>query len=135
MIHNVACFIILVLNLFTFTNKCFYMGCRYLGKLKSFVRNGAYPEASMANSFLADECMVFCSRYIEGFSTKLNKPSRNDDSLDQIDSNLHGHKSSLFPPVGKPLGKPSNFILTNMEKLQAHRYVLFNCDAVNPYLK
>ena len=93
MIHNVACFIFLVLNLFTFTNKCFYMACRYLGKLKSFVRNRAYPEASMANSFLADECMVFCSRYIEGFSTKLNKPSRNDDSLDQIDSNLHGHKS------------------------------------------
>lgn len=108
---------------------------RYLGKLKSFVRNRAYPEASMANSFLADGCMVFCSRYIEGFSTKLNKSSRNDDSLDQIDSNLHGHKSSLFPPVGKPLGKPSNLILTNMEKLQAHRYVLFNCDAVNPYLK
>lgn len=108
---------------------------RYLGKLKSYVHNKAYPEASMANSFLADECMVFCSRYLEGFSTKHNRPSRNDDKQDFLDSNLYGPESSLFPLVGKPLGKPSNFILTDLEKLQAHRYVLYNCEAVIPYLK
>jgi hypothetical protein len=89
----------------------------------------------MANSFLAYECMVFCSRYIEGFSTKHNKSSRNDDSLHYTESTLFAQDSSLFPPVGKPLGKPSNFKLTEIERLQAHLYVLFNCDVVNPYLK
>jgi hypothetical protein len=113
----------------------FYNCCRYLGKLKSYVRNNAYPEASIANSFLVDECMVFCSRYIGGFSTKHNKSSRNDDSVDHTESTLFGQDSSLFPPVGKPLGKPSNFNLIELEKLQVHRYVLFNCDIVNPYLK
>jgi hypothetical protein len=89
----------------------------------------------MANSFLADECLVFCSRYIEGFSTKHNKSSRNDDSLHYTESTLVGQDSSLFPPEGKPLGKPSNFNLIEIERLQAHRYVFFNCDVVNPYLK
>jgi hypothetical protein len=46
----------------------------------SYVRNKAHPEASMANSFLADEYMVFCSRYLKGSSTKHNKPSRNDEN-------------------------------------------------------
>jgi hypothetical protein len=74
----------------------------------------------MANSFLADECMVFCSRYIEGFSTKHNKSSRNDHNLHYTESTLVGQDSSLFPPVGKPLGKPSNFNLTEIERLQVH---------------
>ena len=87
----------------------------------------------MANSFLVDECMVFCSRYLEGFSTKHNKPSRNDENQDHLESNLYGHDSSLFPPIGKPLGRLSSFILTDLEKLQAHRYVLYNCEAVIPY--
>jgi len=109
--------------------------CRYLGKLKSYVRNKTYPEACIANSFLVDECMVFCSRYIDGFSTKHNKPSRNDDTIDEFASSLFGHASSLFPPTGKALGKSSNFILSEVEKLQVHRYVLFNCEATIPYLK
>ena len=108
---------------------------RYLCKLKSYVRNKAHPEASIANSFLADECMVFCSRYLEGFSTKHNKSSRNEENQDHHESDLYGEVSSLFPPVGKPLGRPSSFILTDLEKLQAHRYVLYNCEAVIPYLK
>jgi hypothetical protein len=111
----------------------FYICYKYLGKLKSYVCNKTNPEASIANSFLADECVVFCSRYIGGFSTKHNKSSRNDDSVDQTESTLFGQDSSAFPPVGKPLGKSSNFNLTELEKLQVHR--LFNCAIVNSYLK
>ncbi|XP_062202725.1 uncharacterized protein LOC133905045 [Phragmites australis] len=79
--------------------------------------------------------MVFCSRYLEGFSTKHNKPSRNDENQDDLESNLCGHESFLFPSIGKPLGRPSSFILTDLEKLQAHRYVLYNYEAVIPYFK
>jgi hypothetical protein len=111
------------------------MNYRYLGKLKSYVRNKAHPEGSIAESYLADECMAFCSRYLEGFSTKHNQPARNDDNPHQSESSIYSHKSILFPPVGKSLGRPIGYTLGEDESVQAHRYVLFNCDAVKPYLK
>jgi hypothetical protein len=116
MILNTTCFIF---ESFIYVT-LFYICYRYLGQLKSYVHNKAYPKASIANSFLADECMVFCSRYIGGFSTKHNKSSRNDDSVDYIESTIFGQDSSVFPQVGKPLGKPSNFNLTELENLQVH---------------
>jgi hypothetical protein len=107
---------------------------RYLGKLKSYVRNKARPEGSIAESYLADECMAFCSRYLEGFATKHNQPARNDDNPHQYESSIYSHESTLFPPVGKSLGRPIGYTLGDDEAVQAHRYVLFNCDAVKPYL-
>lgn len=37
---------------------------RYLGKLKSYVRNKTHPEASMANGYAADEALGFCTEYL-----------------------------------------------------------------------
>lgn len=37
---------------------------RYLGTLKSFVRNKAHPEASMANGYAAEEALGFCAEYL-----------------------------------------------------------------------
>ena len=37
---------------------------RYLGTLKSFVRNKAHPEASMANGYAAEEALGFCTEYL-----------------------------------------------------------------------
>lgn len=98
------------------------------------MRNKARPEGSIAEAYLADECMSFCSRYIEGFETKFNRPSRNDDKVKVEHSNL-AVESILFPRVGRPIGKPTNYILNNLEKVQAHRYVLFNCPDVAPFLR
>ncbi|XP_038982201.1 uncharacterized protein LOC120110683 [Phoenix dactylifera] len=39
---------------------------RYLVRLKEYVRNRAYPEGSIAEGYIADECLTFCSRYLEG---------------------------------------------------------------------
>lgn len=38
---------------------------RYLGTLKSFVRNKARPEASMANGYAAKEALGFCTEYLK----------------------------------------------------------------------
>ncbi|KAM0866060.1 hypothetical protein ACQ4PT_042857 [Festuca glaucescens] len=108
---------------------------RYLGKVKSNVRNKAHPEGSIAEVYLADECMTCCSRYIVGFETKHNMSSRDEDNEE-----LAGHPgvkegSILFPNDGKPLGKPRNYVIRSLAKLQAHRYLLFNCSDVNPYLR
>ena len=37
---------------------------RYLGTLKSFVRNRAQPEASMAKGYVAEEGLGFCTEYL-----------------------------------------------------------------------
>ena len=37
---------------------------RYLGTLKSYVRNKAHPEASMANGYAVDEALGFCTEYL-----------------------------------------------------------------------
>lgn len=116
------------------TKLIFLHVCRYLGKLKSYVRNKARPEGSIAESYLAHECMAFCSGYLEGFSTKHNQPSRNHDKPNENESAMYANESTLFPPVGNPLGKPRTYTLNDMESVQAHRFVLYNCDVVTPYL-
>ncbi|XP_066163189.1 uncharacterized protein [Oryza sativa Japonica Group] len=89
----------------------------------------------MAEAYLADKCMVFCSRYLDGFETKHNRPSRNDDTHELDSYPIVKQGSSIFSHVGKPLGKPSNYVIRGMAKVQAHRYVLFNCSDVNKYLR
>ncbi|XP_020972577.1 uncharacterized protein LOC110269226 [Arachis ipaensis] len=42
--------------------------------------------------------------------------------------------ATMFPEVGKAVGAASFYTLTPVEKLQAHRYVLVNCLAVEKYL-
>ena len=37
---------------------------RYLGTLKSYVRNKAHPEASIANGYAAEEALGFCTEYL-----------------------------------------------------------------------
>lgn len=108
---------------------------RYIGKLKSNVRNRAHPEGSIAEAFLADECMTFCSRYIIGFETKHNLASRNEDDEEWVGNHDIAHGSRLFPHSGNPLGRPRNYVLSGVAKVQAHRYVLFNCSDVNSYLR
>ncbi|KAM6542385.1 hypothetical protein CsatB_006832 [Cannabis sativa] len=52
--------------------RCMYPVERYLSKLKSYVRNKSKPEGCIAEGYLANECLTFCSRYMEGVETKIN---------------------------------------------------------------
>ncbi|CAN0846128.1 hypothetical protein LINGRAHAP2_LOCUS4312, partial [Linum grandiflorum] len=52
---------------------------RFLGKLKGYVENKARPEGSIAETYLVDECLTFCSRYLTSVETLYNRPERNDD--------------------------------------------------------
>jgi hypothetical protein len=106
---------------------------RYLGHLKSYVRNRARPEGSIAEGYKLDEILTFCSRYLGNIETRWNQPRRVDDIPD--DTHDMPQVSKLFPQVGKPVGGSSDFTLTSTEKLQAHRHVLTNCPAVDPYIQ
>lgn len=47
---------------------------RYLGKLKSYVRNWCLPEGCIAEGYLAEECLTFCSRYLhDGVKARLDR--------------------------------------------------------------
>jgi hypothetical protein len=78
------------------------------------VRNKYRPEASIAEGYIADECLTFCSRYLNGgIQTKFNKVARNFDG---------------------PIGDGVMITLDSVVWEQAHRYVFFNCDITKYYL-
>ncbi|CAI8608944.1 unnamed protein product [Vicia faba] len=107
---------------------------RYLGKLKSYVRNKEKQEGSIAEGYRFEEILTFCSRYLENIETRWNQPGRVDDEpIDDIQT--ASRVAELFPRVGKPVGGSSYYTLTPTEKLQAHRHVLTNCPIVDDYLK
>ncbi|KAK7311167.1 hypothetical protein RJT34_09123 [Clitoria ternatea] len=107
---------------------------RYLGLLKSYVTNKARLEGSIAEGYLMQEILTFCSRYLDNIETRWNRPARVDDRHDD-DTQPTSRAAELFPHVGKPVGGSSYFTLTSVEKLQAHRHVLTNCPVVDCYLQ
>lgn len=95
------------------------------------MRNRRHPEGSIAEGYLAQESLAFCSQYLEGVDPTHNKPGKNYDEDLELVSHL------LFPlsTEGRPLGHIDMFDLDETSWIQAHRYVLFNCDVVSPYLQ
>ncbi|XP_075096331.1 uncharacterized protein LOC142174437 [Nicotiana tabacum] len=95
---------------------------RNLCKYKAFVRYRSCLEASIAEGFLADECLTFCSRYLhDGVKTKFSRYQTVDDEYSQ---NL----SPLFSNIGHPIGskKQNTFVMDSQLYFEAHRYALFN---------
>ncbi|XP_052115062.1 uncharacterized protein LOC127745701 [Arachis duranensis] len=81
---------------------------RYMCILKSYVRNKSCPEDSIAEAYLAEKCLAFCSRYLHGgVQTRLNKRSRNDDDPNEdevVPSKLFSNKGrSLVMENGEPI--------------------------------
>ena len=94
------------------------------------VRNKACPQGSMAEAYVANECLIFCSRYLSNIETQLNRVDRNDDI-----ELVFPHQLSIFSKLGKPLGKPNVRTLTLDEYKQAQLYVLRNCEEAEPFLE
>ncbi|XP_016207021.1 uncharacterized protein LOC107647464 [Arachis ipaensis] len=105
---------------------------RYLGRLNQYVRNRAQAEGSIAEGYLSEEILTFCSRYLDNTETRINRPARVDDRPVDITNNIG---CTMFPEIGKASGAVSHFVLTPMERDQAHRHVLVNCEAVAPFIE
>nr|XP_021842400.1 uncharacterized protein LOC110782543 [Spinacia oleracea] len=108
---------------------------RYLGSLKSHVRNKAHPEASIAEAITAVEFANFVLRYLQGYNSKLKHILGIDNDVLDVESLNSNENFSLFSQVGKPLGRPSTRTIDQMSKIQAHRYVLFNFPEIDIFLK
>ncbi|XP_060182233.1 uncharacterized protein LOC132611890 [Lycium barbarum] len=98
---------------------------RYLGTLKSYVRNCACPEGSIAEAYIANECVAFFSRYLEGGDSRSYCSRKCNDEIEHETSK----EECLFPTVGESYGEVDVFELDEKTWLQAHRHVLFNCES------
>ncbi len=102
---------------------------RYLLTLKKYVRNRSRLEGSIAEEYIADECMTFCSRYLNGVENRFKARNLLDDELDVAEG------FSIFSHQGHAIGKKIFTTLDPTLLKQAHRYVLSNCDVVTPYIE
>lgn len=55
---------------------------RRLLTCKRYVRNTGRPEGSIAEAYVVDECLTFCSWYIDDVETRFNRPRRNGERDD-----------------------------------------------------
>nr|GMC53138.1 uncharacterized protein LOC109169448 [Ipomoea batatas] len=101
---------------------------RFLGSLKHYVRNKAHPEGSIAEGYVANECLTFLSLYLNGVETRFNKPDRNNDRQETHDG------LSIFSHKVRPFGGWKYEKLTKEELNKIEWFVLSNCDEVESYI-
>lgn len=105
---------------------------RYLHKLKSYVHNKAHPEGSIAEGYLADECVTFCSRYLSRVETRFSRTERNYDG-GQPSSDAS--ELSIFSASGKAFGKSELREMSIELHSAATYYVLTNNDDSEPFIQ
>nr|GMD70352.1 Transposon, En/Spm-like protein [Ipomoea batatas] len=102
---------------------------RYLRTLKSYVRNKARPEGCKKRTEGVQECMHFCSRYLHGSKTTLNRVGRNYEGSD-----TSSHSGlQVFSQASKPLLGKKYAELTLTKWAEARKYVLENCEEVTEF--
>ncbi|KAL6655769.1 hypothetical protein ACP70R_006595 [Stipagrostis hirtigluma subsp. patula] len=102
---------------------------RFFVRLKALVKNKAHPEGSIAEGYRIDECMTFCSRFLQG-TTRFTRPARNPDPPEKV-KDIY-----LFESAGEPIGKATTVgQLDNQLLVQAHRYILRHCDELEDFRK
>lgn len=87
------------------------------------------PEGSIAEAYWIEEIVNFCSFYL--IQTKLNRPDRNDDGVQQEPKGA----IPFFASEGRPLGKGKERFLSCEELSAIGLYVLLNCDYERAYEK
>ncbi|XP_071735655.1 uncharacterized protein [Rutidosis leptorrhynchoides] len=71
---------------------------RKMGVLKGYVKNNARPEGCIAERYLDNECLTFCSMYLNDVESAFNMTERNNERID-----IQG-QISVFSCKVRPLG-------------------------------
>ncbi|XP_042400964.1 uncharacterized protein LOC121990995 [Zingiber officinale] len=95
---------------------------RFMKMLKGYVKNRARPEGCIAECYLAEERMRFCSAYIKKVACIGLRSNRNDDLENGV-------------VEGRPISQGKETILEEHLLQAAHRYVLFNTAEIDPYIQ
>ena len=102
---------------------------RRLLTCKRYVRNTARPEGSIAEAYVIDECLAFCSRYFGDVETRWNRPGRNRERSDSQSGDV-----SVFNHGVNCLGA-SQYLEAGDEYDKMVWFVLSNCAEVLPYIE
>ncbi|XP_042407063.1 uncharacterized protein LOC121996952 [Zingiber officinale] len=95
---------------------------RFMKMLKGYVKNRARPEGCIAECYLTEERMRFCSAYIKKAACIGLRSNRNDDLENGV-------------VEGRPISQGKEIILEEHLLQAAHRYVLFNTAEIDPYIQ
>ncbi|CAE6074609.1 unnamed protein product [Arabidopsis arenosa] len=87
-----------------------------------FVRNTARPEGCIAECYLAEECIQFCSEFLK----------KTTNVQESVDRNTEYENNTILE--GRPISRGISFNLTEMEKKIAHMAVIQNMAVVEPYV-
>ncbi|KAL6144430.1 hypothetical protein ACLB2K_055123 [Fragaria x ananassa] len=105
---------------------------RYLHDLKKYVRNKSKPEASIAEGYIIEECLSFCTIYLsDGVESKRTRIGRNADDPDIVPR----EGLPIFTETGRSIQSGREFTLTDREWKRAHTHVLINCPEISQNLK
>ncbi|KAL6189175.1 hypothetical protein ACLB2K_040565 [Fragaria x ananassa] len=100
---------------------------RRLGDQKRYVRNRAHPEGSIAEGYIAEESLMFCSLYLHDIETVHSRPERNYDA-EELDAQISGFAQNVRACGGRKMRK-----WYEAELEPAKWYILDNCVEVEPY--
>ncbi|KAH0754685.1 hypothetical protein KY290_024955 [Solanum tuberosum] len=103
---------------------------RFLCKLKRYVRNKARPDGSIAEGYIIDECLTFCSMYLTNIETRFNREDQNADGS----SNKEEHVLDIFSESVRPF-KGEYDAIPKKDFDMAQWYVLNNCEEAKPFLQ
>lgn len=100
---------------------------RLLGTYKGYVRNKAHPEGSIAEAYIANEALTFCSLYLRDVESAFNRPERNNDG---VESNAN---ISVFAQKVRLTGG-SELVEYSKEQMEViYWYILDNCDEIESF--
>lgn len=102
--------------------------------MKGYVRNKSRPEGSIAQGYVVEECLSFCSLYLaETVDSKFNKRARNEDVTMCTTTNSTGLDVFSRRGHNPRSGTTKIFYAETLKK--AHQYILFNSETVKPYIE
>ncbi|KAH7570487.1 hypothetical protein JRO89_XS05G0117500 [Xanthoceras sorbifolium] len=87
---------------------------RVLHRYKTYVKNKARPEGSIAEAYIVNESLTFCSMYLHSIETQFNRIHRNDDG------GLRTQSLSIFSQQAQPFGGVHRSELSRSEIECAH---------------
>jgi hypothetical protein len=96
--------------------------------LKRYVRNRSQPEGSIAKPYVANECLAFCSKYMDRVDTRFNREPRNKGFFDEEAYGVDVFRDGVnFTSVSEPLSEDN--VIDQMVW-----FVLNNCSQVEKYV-
>ncbi|GKB24805.1 hypothetical protein Tco_0864206 [Tanacetum coccineum] len=93
---------------------------RKMHVLKGYVTNKARPEGCIAQRYIENEYVTFCSMYLNDVDTVFNKSEPNDEMIHP------GGEISVFSSKERPIGGYKTCDLSEAELMKIHTYILNN---------